>query len=129
MTAARTGARGFLPLRERHRDADEVAALRGDRDVLAAAAGRDREPGREALARDPGLDLLAAPVAKALAAAPGPLSRRAIRRWLDGGHPPDAATVERVLAVARGEAKATDVGAGRRVVRSSGRLRLQPPTF
>ena len=67
--------------------------------------------------------------AKGLAAAPLPLSRRAIRRWLDDGHPPDAATVERVLAVARGEAKATDVGGGRRVTRSSGRLRLQAPTF
>ena len=67
--------------------------------------------------------------ARALAAAPAPLARRAVRQWLRGCHPPDAATVERVLAVARGEAKGTDVGAGRRVVRSSGRLRVQPPTF
>ena len=42
-------------------------------------------------------------------------------------HPPDAATVERVLAVARLEAGATDVGAGWRVTRSAGELRLVPP--
>jgi len=68
--------------------------------------------------------------ARALARAPLPLARRAIRNWLrcssDGEHhPPDAATVERVLAVARGEAGATDVGGGRWLTRSRGRLRLQ----
>ena len=42
-------------------------------------------------------------------------------------HPPDAATVERVLAVARLEARATDVGGGWRVTRTAGRLRLVPP--
>jgi hypothetical protein len=52
---------------------------------------------------------------------------RAVRRWLRSGpeqHPPDAATVARVLAVARGEAVATDVGGGRSVRRSAGRLHL-----
>ena len=41
--------------------------------------------------------------ARALSAAPAALARRAVRRWLTAGceHPPDAATVERVLAVAR----------------------------
>lgn len=62
--------------------------------------------------------------APALVAAPLPLARRAVRRWLDDGYPPDLATVERVLAVARGEARATDAGRGRRVRRSSGRLHL-----
>lgn len=78
------------------------------------------------------LDELAAVVdptdASALAAAPVPLARRAVRRWLRAGpeqHPPDAATVERVLAVARGEGVATDLGAGRRVRRSRGRLLLE----
>jgi tRNA(Ile)-lysidine synthase len=68
-----------------------------------------------------------------LAAAPGPLARRAVRRWLaEGGpggpehHPPDTATVERVLAVARGGAVATDVGDGWEVRRSGGRLTLRP---
>jgi tRNA(Ile)-lysidine synthase len=63
--------------------------------------------------------------ARALAAAPAPLAARAVRRWLRGGpelHPPDAATVARVLAVARGEAVACDVGGGRAVRRHAQRL-------
>jgi len=64
--------------------------------------------------------------ARALASAPRPLARRAVRRWLANGHPPDAATVERVLAVARGEAVATDAGDGRRVERHQQRLHLSP---
>jgi hypothetical protein len=47
-----------------------------------------------------------------------------VRRWLANGHPPDAATVDRVLAVARGEAVATETGDGRRVERHQQRLRL-----
>jgi tRNA(Ile)-lysidine synthase len=76
------------------------------------------------------LDDLAAAIdptdARALAVAPPAIARRAVRRWLyaGGDHPPDAATVERVLAVARGEAKATDVGRGRAVRRSRMRLTL-----
>jgi tRNA(Ile)-lysidine synthase len=80
------------------------------------------------------LDELAASLdptdAGALAAAPEPLARRAVRRWLRLGaedHPPDAATVERVLAVARGERRACDVGGGREVRRHAGRLRLTLP--
>jgi tRNA(Ile)-lysidine synthase len=65
--------------------------------------------------------------ALALAAAPVALARRAVRRWLTAGcdHPPDGATVDRVLAVARGEMRAADVGAGRRVSRTAQRLRLE----
>jgi tRNA(Ile)-lysidine synthase len=68
--------------------------------------------------------------AAALTAAPVAVARRAVRAWLRAGsddecHPPDAAAVERVLAVARGDAVATEVG-GRRVARSHGRLRLEP---
>ena len=65
--------------------------------------------------------------AQVLAAAPEPLAARAVRRWLRAGdeqHPPDAATVARVLAVARGEAVACDVGGGRQVRRSRQRLVL-----
>jgi len=67
--------------------------------------------------------------AKALAAAPVAIARRAVRRWLAAGgeHPPDAATVERVLAVARGAVRAADVGGDRRVARTGQRLRLEPP--
>ncbi|MFN2607232.1 MAG: tRNA lysidine(34) synthetase TilS [Acidimicrobiales bacterium] len=76
------------------------------------------------------LDQLAAAVdptdARALAAAPLPLARRAVRRWLSEGrgHPPSSAAVERVLAVARGDRRATETGDGRRVSRSRGTLSL-----
>lgn len=80
------------------------------------------------------LDALAAGLdptdARALRSAPVSLARRAIRAWLRSGderHPPDAATVERVLAVARGDRRATDAGGGRRVSRSQGRLELSEP--
>ncbi|MGH2684513.1 MAG: tRNA lysidine(34) synthetase TilS, partial [Actinomycetota bacterium] len=104
----------LLPLLDAIAERDVVAVvarqaelLRDDADLLAELAA----------AIDP-------TDARALAGAPPALARRAVRQWLRTCHPPDAATVERVLAVARGEAKATDVGGRRRVARSSGRLRL-----
>ena len=77
------------------------------------------------------LDSLAAELdptdARALAAAPLPLARRAVRRWLLlDGLPPGAADVARVLDVATGRARACEVGGGRRVDRSEQRLRLYP---
>lgn len=105
--------------------------------ALNDAAGRDLAPvlARQAdLLRDESdlLDELAAALdptdARALAAAPWPLARRAVRRWLTTDHPPDAATVERVLAVARGDALACDVGGGREVRRSQQRLTLSRPS-
>lgn len=62
--------------------------------------------------------------AKALSAAPLALARRAVRQWLANPTPPDAATVERVLAVARGDARGCEIGSGRRVQRSRQRLEL-----
>jgi tRNA(Ile)-lysidine synthase len=63
--------------------------------------------------------------ARRLAAAPPALARRALRAWLtDGGYPPDAATVERVLDVARGERLACELTGGRRVERRRQRLHL-----
>ena len=62
--------------------------------------------------------------ARALCGAPPPLARRAVRRWPANGHRPDAATVDRVLALARGEAVAAETGDGRRVERHRQRLRL-----
>jgi tRNA(Ile)-lysidine synthase len=102
------GERDVVPVVAR-----QAAVLRAEAELLdALAAGLDPTDGR------------------ALAAAPLPLSRRAVRRWLTApsptGHPPDLATVERVLDVARGRARAADVGGGRRVVRSRGRLRIEP---
>ncbi len=103
--------------------------------ALGAAAGRDLVPvlaRQAALLRDDAalLDHLAAVIdprdAPSLAAAPLPLARRAVRRWLttEPGHPPDLATVDRVLAVARGHARACEVGGGRRVTRRHQRLSL-----
>jgi tRNA(Ile)-lysidine synthase len=108
--------------------------------LLDAIAQRDVVPvlARQAALLDDDaalLDELAAAIdvtnAGQLAAAPIALARRAVRAWLREGsdaeqHPPDAATVERVLAVARNEARATDVGGGRRVTRTRGRLRITP---
>jgi tRNA(Ile)-lysidine synthase len=68
--------------------------------------------------------------ARVLAGSPTALARRAVRLWLTpalGGHPPDAAAVERVLGVARGDARACDVSEGLRVSRSGGRLTLRLP--
>ena len=70
--------------------------------------------------------------ARALTAAPEPLARRVLRRWLrdhtdDERHPPSLAAVARVLAVARGEAVGTEVGEGLAVRRREQRLWLQGP--
>jgi tRNA(Ile)-lysidine synthase len=105
--------------------------------LLADVANRDLVPllVRQAdvlRADDDLLDELAAALdptdARQLAAAPPPLARRAVRRWLTGlyptGYPPDLATVERVLAVARGESTACDVSGGHRIARSRQRLSL-----
>jgi tRNA(Ile)-lysidine synthase len=64
--------------------------------------------------------------ARALATAPVALARRALRKWLADEHPPDAASVERALAVARGEAVACDLTNGRRLHRTEMRLRIEP---
>jgi tRNA(Ile)-lysidine synthase len=76
------------------------------------------------------LDELAAALdptdARAIAAAPLPLARRALRRWLTfGGYPPDAAAIERVLEVARGHQVACELSPGVRVQRTQQRLRFE----
>ncbi|MGA9276041.1 tRNA lysidine(34) synthetase TilS [Ilumatobacter sp.] len=64
--------------------------------------------------------------ARALAAAPLALSRRAVRRWLTiDGYPPDAAAVERVLDVAAGSVSACEVAGVGRVRRSNQRLSIE----
>ena len=106
--------------------------------LLTELGGRDPVPvlARQAslLADDARLlDALAEAIdpadARALAAAPVALARRAVRAWVRAGadderHPPSAAEVERVLAVARGEATGTELAGGRRVRRSRGILTL-----
>ena len=135
-TSALCAAHGIIPLEDptnadrafrRNRIRHEVLPLLDDvaerdvAEVLARAAGLLDDDDRF-------LDELALEVdptdARALAAAPAALARRAVRRWLAATYPPDLATVERVLAVARGEARATDVGGHRRVRRHAGRLIL-----
>jgi tRNA(Ile)-lysidine synthase len=79
------------------------------------------------------LDELAAEVdptdARQLTSAHPALASRAVRRWLaTDGYAPDAATVERVLAVAAGTHLACELTGGRRVERSGQRLRVVPPT-
>lgn len=75
------------------------------------------------------LDVLASAIdptdAKALAGAPAPLARRAIRRWLADPYPPDLATIERIMAVARGETPACDIGQNREIRRSKQRLTVR----
>jgi tRNA(Ile)-lysidine synthase len=102
--------------------------------LASEIAGRDLTPilARTAdLLRDDGvlLDQLAAAVdasdAIAVADAPPAIARRALRRWLTvDGYPPDAASIERVLAVARGDAVACELSDGRRVERSRQRFRI-----
>lgn len=70
--------------------------------------------------------------AAALVAAAPPVAGAAIRGWLrdagvGDGYGVDAASVGRVLAVARGEQVATQVAGGWRVARSRGRLAVTPP--
>jgi tRNA(Ile)-lysidine synthase len=111
--------------------------------LLDAVARRDVAPilARQAdLARDDAeaLGELAAGVdprsAGDLAAVHPAVARRAVRAWLraagPGGaerYPPDAAAVERVLAVARGDAVACELAGGWRVARTRGRLRVEAP--
>lgn len=122
------------PAHRRNRVRHEVLPL------LADVAGRDVVPLLARLAdhaRDASDHLLAEAAAidptdaAALVAAPPTLARVAVRAWLrtcsPERHPPDAAAVDRVLAVARLDAVATDIGRGWRVARTAGRLRLVEP--
>jgi len=81
------------------------------------------------------LDALAAEIdptdAKAVAEAPRPLARRALRNFIcqewDLGHPPGVAAVERALQVASGTATACDLEGGHRIHRTHQKLRVLPP--
>jgi tRNA(Ile)-lysidine synthase len=99
---------------------DEIA----DRDVAALLARTATVLRHD----DDVLDALARAIdptdARALAEADPALSARAIRRWLADPYPPDIATIERVMAVARGETTGCDVGGMRQIRRSKQRLSL-----
>ena len=112
---------------QRNRIRHEVLPLLqsiSQRDVVSVIA-RQAELVRD---DDALLDELASAIdptdAKAIAAAPQALARRALRMWLAHPYPPDLATVERVLCVARGEAPGCDIGGGRQVKRSQQRLKI-----
>lgn len=140
-TAALCRAEGLEPLDD---PSNRDPALRRNRvrhdvlPLLAEVAERDVVPilARQAeLLRDEAdlLDALAAALdptdARALATTAPALARRAVRAWLRDvigpEHPVDSATVARVLSVARGESRATDVREGWRVARTEGRLRAE----
>lgn len=109
-----------LPLLADIADRDPVPILVRQADVFVSVTEHLRD---EASRLDP-------EDATSLASAPVAVARVAVREWLRRDapeqHPPDASTVERVLQVARCDARATDVGNGRRVERSAMRLRLVP---
>ena len=103
---------------------DSIAA----RDVAAVIARQADLLRDDAALLDHLADQLDPTDARALAAAPVALARRAVRRWLatldPERHPPNAATVERCMAVARNDAQATDIGDGRRLTRHRQRLTI-----
>ena len=104
---------------------DDIA----ERDVAAVIARQAAHLSEE----DELLDALAAALdptdVGALAAAPPPLARRALRRWLadTSGYPPSAEALERVMAVVHKEVLATEIEGGRRVSRRAGRLEQSAP--
>lgn len=104
--------REILPSLERGADRDLVEVLARQADVL-----RDD---------DAVLDEIAAAYAPddatVLRGLPGAVARRVVRRWLAAPAPPSVATVERVLAVARGDVRAAELPGGERVERVRGRL-------
>ncbi len=104
--------------------------------MMDSIAGRDTVPllvrTAETAADDAALaESLAAAVdptdARALTAATPAAARRALRRWLMiDGYPPDAASIDRVLAVAAGGRRACELPGGHRVERHRQRLRIVP---
>jgi tRNA(Ile)-lysidine synthase len=107
--------RDVLPLLERVAARDLVPVLARQADILRSESEYLDEL---AVASWPDAD---PPSASALAGLAPVLARRAVRQWL-GAPPPSASEVERVLRVARGEARAAQLGGGRAVRRTGGRL-------
>ena len=116
--------RRFLRNRIRH-DVLPLLSTVAERDIVpllvrTAAVLRDDDRLLDSLA-----GVLDPTDARAIAAAEPALARRALRRWIGaGGYPPDVATLERALEVARGRTKACELGGGRRLERHRQRLQI-----
>ena len=141
-TAAVCAAHGIVPVDDPMNHDPAFTRVQVRQQLLPLAAeifGRDPVP---LLVRHADLvaDLLA-PISDAAAVVdptdtsalrdlPRAVAAEAVRTWLRDGaderHPVDAASVERVLAVAAGDVVATEVSGGRRVARRAGVLRVEP---
>jgi tRNA(Ile)-lysidine synthase len=138
-TLAVCAALGFEPLADPMNDDlahQRVWIRREVLPLLAAGAGRDLVPvlarqaeilrseaeelDRQARAAWPDGDASA----RALAALPLVLARRAVRTWL-GAPVPSFAEVERVLEVARGTARGVQLAGSRSVTRRAGRMYVE----
>jgi tRNA(Ile)-lysidine synthase len=104
--------REIIPRLEGGTDRDLVEVLARQAEVL-----RDDDEVLEALASQHDAEDVVS-----VLALPRGLARRVIRRWLAAPAPPSVATVDRVLAVARGETRAAELPGGDRIERIRGRL-------
>ena len=119
----------------RNRIRSELISLFNDiarRDVVPAIAAAARHQ-RDLIE---GLDELARNVdptdARSVAGSARPVAVTAMRQWwrreVQTSYAPDAAALERMLAVARGDRPRADVVAGWQIARTAQRLRLVPPS-
>lgn len=123
------------PAHLRNRMRHEALPLLNDIAQRDVAAILDRQADVLAL-EDELLDELASAIdatdALALASAHQALARRAVRTWITQnwscGHPPGLASVDRVLDVAAGKVRSTQLEGGFQVLRRNQRLRLEPPS-
>ena len=140
-TLALCDARGLDPLDDpmnadprfvRNRIRHEVLPLLAevsDRDPVPLLARHARQAGEAVALLDGLIEGVDPTDARKLARLTPELARLALRGWLTGlldGRPPDAAAVDRVLDVAGGMGRATEVAGGLRIERSKGRLRPVP---
>jgi tRNA(Ile)-lysidine synthase len=110
--------RRVLPLLEGVAGRDVVPVLARQAEILGAESDFLDELARAAWPGD------GPPSARALTELPAVLARRAVRVWL-GSPPPSAAEVARVLDVAAGRSRATELAGGRTVRRTAGQLRAE----
>lgn len=139
-TEALCGELDVRPVRDRSNDVADAWRNRIRAELLPLAAdisGRDPVPilsrtaellGAESDFLDDLADGIDPTDARAIRAAEPVLARRTLRRWLTrGGYPPDAASIDRVMAIARGDGIACELPGGRRVERSDQRFRIVDP--